>query len=442
MKTGMRASVLLQVLCCLATLSPWHTLAYLNCTVETGGGICPDRNTCCRMSDGSSGCVASDLGEYAATCCEDGVTGCGVGYSCRKAKDDCVELNSTSLFDPLVQRLPRYRLCRAHNNIEKMWGLQVDMHSQVAYYSSHGPIENVSSAIDMVVLVIHGAGRNADDYFCSMSAAVTLQRDRSNVMVVAPRFFAESDFRDSPSFMFWEDLSDGPWRYGADSRGPTQISSYTALDKLVEAVRTRLPGLGRLVIAGHSSGGQMTQRWTLLTSSWFPDQMKAVVANPSSYIYLSPLRFYQGEWVIAPTMDCPQYDEWEWGLEIGGSLDVSYKQQHLTNASLAIDRYGTRKVDYLIGSLDQCDVAIPGWCNSHGLETSCMDEFQGSNRLQRNAHYMESLRRIGIWENHRQRVVDGVGHDHALMFQSTEGLEALFNVQDDEGSFFRTVPRD
>jgi pimeloyl-ACP methyl ester carboxylesterase len=441
MRTGIRGSVLLLLLFFLSLLSPWQTFAYLNCTAETGGGICPDGNTCCRMLDGSSGCIASDLGEYAATCCEDGVTGCGVGYSCRLAEGDCVESKSSSFFDPLVQILPRYRLCTSNVNMQKMWGLQVDMYSQLAYFSSHGPIENVESKVDMVVLVMHGAGRNADDYFCSMSAAVNLQNAYSNVMVVAPRFFAESDMRDSSSFMFWEDLSDGPWRYGADSLGPTRISSYTALDKLVESVREKFPRLGRMVMAGHSSGGQMVQRWALLTSTWFPGQMKAVVANPSSYVYLSPLRFFHGGWTLPPTKYCPKYDQWEWGLEPGGSLDVTYKEQQLTNASLAIERYGSRRVDYLIGGLDQCDVPTPGWCKSHGLETTCMDELQGSNRLERNTHYMGSLRRIGIWEHHTQRVVEGVGHDHALMFQSTEGLKAVFDIHDDENSVFKTIPK-
>ena len=111
-------------------------------------------------------------------------------------------------------------------------------------------------------------------------------------------------------------------------------------------------------------------------------------------------------------------------------------KQQLKNISFAIERYGTRKVDYLVGSLDVCNVSEPeGWCNSHGLETTCMDELQGSTRYERNVHYLESLRRLGI-ENifQRQVVVDGVGHDHALMFQSPEGITSLFEVDIDDNN--------
>jgi hypothetical protein len=46
--------------------------AFQACTLDLGGGICPEGNTCCRKPDGSSGCIASDMGKYNATCCNDG----------------------------------------------------------------------------------------------------------------------------------------------------------------------------------------------------------------------------------------------------------------------------------------------------------------------------------------------------------------------------------
>ena len=70
---------------------------------------------------------------------------------------------------------------------------------------------------------------------------------------------------------------------------------------------------------------------------------------------------------------------------------------------------------------------------------------QGSNRLDRSARFWAAERIIGLRDNddvgdggrggganrtgavrHRRDVVEGVPHDHALMFQSQEGLEALF----------------
>eukprot|EP00555_Chaetoceros_dichaeta_P008843 CAMPEP_0198275078 /NCGR_PEP_ID=MMETSP1447-20131203/63065_1 /TAXON_ID=420782 /ORGANISM="Chaetoceros dichaeta, Strain CCMP1751" /LENGTH=365 /DNA_ID=CAMNT_0043969665 /DNA_START=330 /DNA_END=1427 /DNA_ORIENTATION=- len=353
--------------------------------------------------------------------------------------------------DPLVRVLPRYRLCKAPE-IKTVHGLSLGA-ARLAYYSSHGPIENINtnaSSIDMALIMLHGANRNADDYFCSALTAIGLQTRFSNVLLVAPRFFSEIDTRPDNSFLYWkEDDGQGPWRYGANALSPAKISSYTALDVLVDAIWEHFPSLKKMTIAGHSSGGQMIQRWTLLTSSWITGRMHSVVANPSSYAYLTPFRFIRGDWIL-PNDDndeenafCPQYNQWEWGLEGGGNLTVPYKDHALnTNVSndALITRFRNRRVLYLAGNLDRCNVSTttvdsagssPLWCNSHGLETSCMDEMQGSNRLERSEHYITSLRRLGIWGEHIRRVVHDVGHDHSLMFQSAEGLEALFETKNE-----------
>jgi pimeloyl-ACP methyl ester carboxylesterase len=316
-----------------------------------------------------------------------------------------------------------------------MHGFPVAPGSHLAYYSSHGPIENVTTAPDMALIIIHGANRNADDYFCAASAAVDLQSRFSNILLVAPRFYSSSDEREDASLLFWNDQANGPWRYGADASGPTKTSSFAALDKLVISIWKRFPRLKKIVVAGHSSGGQMVQRWTLLTSTWISDRMHSVVANPSSYAYLIPLRFHRGAWIVPGTDEsCPQYDQWEWGLADDGDLEVPYRDRALLNASQVIADFRSRRVVYLAGNLDRCNVSSAGWCDSQGLETSCMDEIQGSNRLERNGRYLASLRRLGIWKGHTRRVVQGVGHDHALVFQSLEGLEALFET-DTGGDF-------
>jgi pimeloyl-ACP methyl ester carboxylesterase len=323
---------------------------------------------------------------------------------------------------------------------------------QLAYYSSHGPIETLSpsSLIDFVLIVIHGANRNADDYFCAATAAVQLQKSLygyQNILVVTPRFLGSSDSidkgrqqpkqeNDEPSFLFWKDEGAGPWRYGADAMGPTHISSYTALDTLVATI---LQALGpndktRITMAGHSSGGQMMQRWSLLTSTWDASRMRAVVANPSSFAYLTPLRYLNGTWQQpllgsdGDNKNCTQYNQWEWGLDPGGLLEVPYRRNVASNVSTLIGRLQHRSMTYLAGSVDRCNVSdeTGGWCHSHGLEMSCMDMLQGANRWERSARYYSSLRLLGIWKHHHRQVVKGVGHDHSLMFQSPVGLEALF----------------
>lgn len=428
------------------------------CKHKSGGTAlsCPTGNTCC-----AGGCIPSDLGRWNGTCCDDGKTGCGVGYVCSSkntAAEGCTATKQ-GFSDPLEQFLPRYRLCRPKpsNALKRIHGFPVngedDPVNRLVYYSSHGDIWKATSTIDhdidMVLIFIHGANRNADDYFCAASAAVALSRSQ-NVMVVAPRFVSVSDgsiiLEEGGTALRWSDEDNGPWRYGARSVYPAKstISSFAAMDSLVQTLLDRTPA--KVVVAGHSSGGQFVQRWSLLTETWSDNRIRAVVANPSSYAYLSPLRKINGQWQIPSDVDamtrtitdCLRYNQWEWGLDDQSNaaiddkkIDDEYKRLAMDqigrNVTKLIQRFGTRDIVYMIGSLDRCNVSSSdGWCHSHGLETTCMDELQGSMRLERQFNYYESLETIVGIKTHSRITVEGVGHDHSLMFTQPEGLEAIF----------------
>ena len=123
--------------------------AWEQCSAERGGGTCPDGNTCClirqqHVSNGddddrsnnsssttttTSGCIPSDLGTWNGTCCshEDDDTlssGCGVGYQCAGPRKTCHA--TATVTDPLVQTLPRYRLCHTlPPAMQAMYGLDL-----------------------------------------------------------------------------------------------------------------------------------------------------------------------------------------------------------------------------------------------------------------------------------------------------------------------------
>ena len=397
--------------------------AYLKCNEKTGGGICPDKNTCCLMKDGSTGCIPSDMGSYNASCCKDGETGCAVGYTC---ENECLASANASISDILVRSMPRYRLCNG-NGLDQLYGFQI-FDSELAYYSSHGKLQDIKTP-QMVLIVIHGANRNGDDYFCSSKATVDMQHHFSNVLIIAIQFYSEVDERPNPSFLYWKESTDGPWRSGENSIGPDKISSFDALDKMVRYIFHKFPSLMRLTVVGHSSGGQFVQRWALLTSEWIYDKTHVVTANPSSYAYLSPYRLMKGKWAIPANNECPLYNSWEWGSQSDKNMldNNPYVYKKLQNTTQLIKEYHNRNVYYLVGSQDRCNITNDdGWCHSHGLEVTCMDELQGTNRLERSNRYMLHLREEGIGDNHVHFMVNNVGHDHALMFQSKEGLDALF----------------
>ena len=55
------------------------------------------------------------------------------------------------------------------------------------------------------------------------------------------------------------------WEAGDDAHGPAPISSFAALDAILArlADRASFPALKTVVIAGHSGGGQLVQRYAV-----------------------------------------------------------------------------------------------------------------------------------------------------------------------------------
>uniref|UniRef100_A0A7S4QRC4 Uncharacterized protein n=1 Tax=Ditylum brightwellii TaxID=49249 RepID=A0A7S4QRC4_9STRA len=321
----------------------------------------------------------------------------------------------------------------------------------------------------LILIVIHGSARNADDYLCSASVLPHLSQheyDPNSILVLSPWFLAPTDTTNTTlSFpnnaLKWNDV--GPiahtFRYGANDSFFNKISSYRAMDEMVETIMRnkdeRFPLLERIVVVGHSAGGQFVQRWALTSSSnvWGDDlethlqqqqqreldelrqnenrhknavQLRAIVANPRSFAYLDARRFLNGTYQLPPKEmmhSCPGYDEWEWGLKPGGPLAVSYISNSLSSfhsKQQMIDRYMKRNVIYLAGAKD--DTTVTASCED--------DEFQGRSRLERSANFYAALNILsgerGESVRHVRLVVDGVGHDHTLMFQSDLGLEAIF----------------
>jgi hypothetical protein len=308
----------------------------------------------------------------------------------------------------------------------------------------------------------------------------------------------------------WGDDESDPWRSGASAKAGAagrlyseeeeedddddSLSSYRALDLLLTHLAGRggehgdeeegggggsgghgrgplLPRLKRVVVAGHSSGGQYAQRWSLVSPVWEaleasgadadgagpirPNriEVRSVAANPSSYAYLHPLRWDESErrWAVPNATACPGYDRWQWGLEgddNGGDRDDAaaaaepgaawmnpYVRRQLRAAGGAqglVERFRNRRAIYLAGGRDRCNVSgsgSKGWCDSHGLETACMDQLQGPTRWERFRRYLSGLSLVDVPAD--GRVAEGAGHDHSLVFQSPEGIRALFGPVDD-----------
>lgn len=433
----MRALIIL--LGCVVLVEAWKS-----CPVEDGGGTCPDGNKCCKTDiPGTSSCItiatAAKQNGTGACCSSD--TGCGAGYKC--ANGSYCQLVKPP---PAPLTLPLYKLCRVPKESLQLNALTIENTSglQLAYLSSMGGLEDDSKRIQhknvtQVFIIVHGSGRTAEDYLCCGMSSIPAGLE-SSTMVLSPWFLSPNDTAPvglAGNLLRWNDT--GPiahtWRYGAEATH-ARISSYETMDRLVKAIMfnkdDRFPNLQRIVVAGHSAGGQFTHRWALTSNSeiWGDSQqgdvvpLRVVAGNPRSFCYLDDRRYtYTNGDLIKPESSrvdkCPGYNAWEWGLGTGGRVPMPKffeAQIKVSGVASVKERYSKRDVVYLAGKLD----ILP-------VRSECEDDdFQGNDRLQRSDRFYRSLQDIFGRRTHRRIVADGIPHDHCLLFQSTAGQEALF----------------
>jgi pimeloyl-ACP methyl ester carboxylesterase len=269
--------------------------------------------------------------------------------------------------------------------------------------------------ITRVVLVFHGLNRNADAYFAAARTALAAAGEAgAHTMMVAPQFLAEEDIEAhklSPQMLRWRW---NEWASGENARGPIPVSSFAALDAILARLAdpAMYPNLAHVVIAGHSAGGQVVQRYAVVGNGAVAlaargVAVRYVLANPGSYLYFGEAR---------PAATCAGFDQWRYGL--AGHVPPYVT---LTPAELEA-RYIARDVVYLLGTADT-DPAHPQ------LDRSCAAEAQGPYRHARGVNYLRLLRaRDGDAVKHRLLEVPGVAHNGGRMFTSACGLAALFDT--------------
>ena len=276
-----------------------------------------------------------------------------------------------------------------------------------------------SPEITRAVLVLHGVLRNADVYFRSAKTAQAAAGEAGKTTImIAPQFLAGVDveaFNLPADTLRWTLTG---WEGGDPAVGPAPVSSFEALDAILAKLADRrlFPNLKQVVIAGHSGGGQVVQRYAIAgkgeaTLTREGIGVRYVVANPSSYAYFSGDR---PEPSIAAT--CAGYNDWKFGME--------KRPPYLADATAAAleQAYVARRVIYLFGTLDT-DPDHPA------LDKSCMAESEGAYRYARGHAYVTVMQaRDGGTPNHSAWDVRDVGHNGDKMLTSPCGLKALFDL--------------
>ncbi|MCP3474161.1 alpha/beta hydrolase [Bradyrhizobium sp. CCGUVB1N3] len=274
-------------------------------------------------------------------------------------------------------------------------------------------------SITRAVIVLHGRLRNADVYYKSARTAQAAagQEGKATIMIV-PQFLAQVDidaYKLPDETLRW---SLEGWEGGEAALAPNPASSFEALDAILAKLGDRriFPNLKQVVVAGHSGGAQVAQRYAIAgrgeaTLARQHIEVRYVVANPSSYAYFSSER---PEPSIAAS--CAGYDNWKYGMEV--------RPPYLSDAAPAAleQRYVEREVIYLLGTRDTNP-------EHSALDKSCMARAQGPYRYARGHAYADAMaRRDHGTPNHKLFDVAGVGHDGDKMLTSTCGLAALFDL--------------
>ncbi len=283
--------------------------------------------------------------------------------------------------------------------------------SRSLIYRSH-PLEKKNAAITRATIVIHGQGRNADDYFRTGVAAAFLAGALDDTVVISPRFASKDgncNDKLAEGEVNWK-CSGNSWRSGATAMNRADLTSYDFVDELLRKLANKkiFPNLKVIVVSGHSAGGQYVARYAMSSKLHETLGVKVtyVVSNPSSYAYLDAER-------PAAHDQCEStYDQWPYGMSERQGYAATLPPGTLK------DQYVSRPVTYLLGELDTLPLA--------GFDSTCPAMAQGPNRLMRGKAYAETMTvKYGAMA-HTVTTVPLCGHNARCMFTADPALKVLF----------------
>lgn len=285
-----------------------------------------------------------------------------------------------------------------------------------------------------LIVVLHGTSRTGSGYFDVVHSMDS--NDDGTTLIVAPQFlFCADDHSpcddgvgnpNHPKRIFWDD--NDKWKMGGNwakklkraGHGKTR-SSFKVVDLLLKSILKHYPNIRQITMVGHSAGGQFVQRYAAaspLENHFFEAgrEMRFVVGNPSSYLYLHPFRRIGGQWKLPAPWTCPSYNQYRYGLEILNPAGLGYIMN--TGPWNMIHWYPGRRVTYLLGKNDNRQ--------NGNMDDSCAARLQGDNRLERGKIFYRYMNEFFPGHDHDLAVVPGVGHSAGKLFASDAGRAAIF----------------
>ncbi len=282
-------------------------------------------------------------------------------------------------------------------------------------------IDAKNPAITRAFILVHGASRDADNYFRTAVAAAFLGGALEDTIVIAPRF-ASNDGRGcrdqlSPNEVSWSCNGDS-WRSGGASGTHENLTSYDFADEILRKLARKdvFPNLKAIVVAGHSAGGQFVTRYEMANHvhDTLGVPITYVVSNPSSYAYLDALRPNSegGDFrAFGDARNCTTYDKWPYGLQNRTGYSAKTSDDQLRKQLAA------RPTTYLLGEIDVLPLG--------GFDGSCPAMAQGATRLARGQAFAKYVnQKFGA--QHKAVIVSLCGHNARCMFTSDTALPLIF----------------
>ena len=295
-------------------------------------------------------------------------------------------------------------------------------------YYSNLSLNEIHDDTKLAIVVLHGASRNADDYYDRMNAIVN-DVGMDSTIIFAPQFLRTGDLDGNnlpEDVLYWTNTTN--WTAGYTSGNtstharPFTISSYSIMDTLLYRLAMNNPRLDQMVFVGFSAGGQFVNRYvggnnvTEIIFQEFNLSIRYIVGSPSSYLYMNGERRIEGTVdQFAVSSGCSGYNDYKYGLD-----DLNNYMSIAGTDSIRI-RYSRREVIYLIGGSDD-----------EGT-TDCQSMAQGNHRYERSIIYFNYLQYYfssGILGRHQHAIIPNIDHDSYNIFNSACGRKALFGYGD------------
>jgi pimeloyl-ACP methyl ester carboxylesterase len=304
-------------------------------------------------------------------------------------------------------------------------------------YSTYS-LDTPNPALTRALVMVHGAGRNADHYFETAIAAGFLDGALDNTMIVSPHLIASPD-KPQANEVMWPNGSNS-WRAGGMSPSNPTLSSFDFIDEILRklANKKNFPNLTKVVVAGHSAGGQVATRYEMVNKvhGKLGVEITYVVANPSSYAWPAAVRPLptgnadpagadkealgpNGEKVNSnftygafDASKAPNYDRWPTGLEARTNGYAAGMSEDQLKKQLA-----ERPTTYLLGQVDVLPLG--------GFDSSPTAMAQGPTRRARGeAFYKYITDNLGAKQN--IMIVPECGHNDRCIFTTNSVFPVIF----------------